>query len=69
MRAKPEKFADHCTQAKLFFKSQTSVEQAQIAATFRFERYKPGVKVMGEAVKHHVKKGQTSCSRKPRKAD
>jgi len=37
VRAKPEKFADHYTQAKLFFESQTPVEQAHIAAAFRFE--------------------------------
>ncbi|KQP37414.1 catalase [Pseudorhodoferax sp. Leaf274] len=37
VRAKPEKFADHYTQATLFFDSQTPVEQAHIAAAFRFE--------------------------------
>ena len=37
VRGKPEKFADHFTQAALFFESQTPVEQAHIAAAFRFE--------------------------------
>ncbi|WP_090141947.1 catalase [Limnohabitans sp. DM1] len=37
VRGKPEKFADHYTQAKLFYNSQTPVEQAHIAAAFRFE--------------------------------
>lgn len=37
VRGKPEKFADHYTQARLFFESQTPVEQAHIAAAFRFE--------------------------------
>ncbi|MBA2674285.1 MAG: catalase [Ramlibacter sp.] len=37
VRAKPEKFADHYTQATLFFDSQTAAEQAHIAAAFRFE--------------------------------
>lgn len=37
VRAKPEKFADHYTQARLFFESQTPAEQAHIAAAFRFE--------------------------------
>lgn len=37
VRAKPEKFADHHTQATLFYDSQTPVEQAHIAAAFRFE--------------------------------
>lgn len=37
VRAKPEKFADHYTQARLFYESQTPPEQAHIAAAFRFE--------------------------------
>ncbi|MDB5889201.1 MAG: Catalase [Polaromonas sp.] len=37
VRGKPEKFADHYTQATLFFDSQTPAEQAHIAAAFRFE--------------------------------
>jgi len=37
LRGKPEKFADHYTQATLFYESQTPVEQAHIAAAFRFE--------------------------------
>ncbi len=37
LRGKPEKFAEHYNQATLFFDSQTSVEQAHIAAAFRFE--------------------------------
>ncbi len=37
LRGKPEKFADHYTQATLFYDSQTPVEQAHIAAAFRFE--------------------------------
>ena len=37
VRGKPELFADHYSQATLFFHSQTPVEQAHIAAAFRFE--------------------------------
>ncbi len=37
LRGSPEKFADHYTQATLFYDSQTAVEQAHIAAAFRFE--------------------------------
>ncbi|MBC7445942.1 MAG: hypothetical protein H7273_10820 [Polaromonas sp.] len=37
MRGKPGKFADHCTQATLFYNSQILVEKAHIAAAFRFE--------------------------------
>ncbi len=48
VRAKPEKFADHYTQAKLFFDSQTTVEQAHIAAAFRFELSKVTVPAIRE---------------------
>ncbi len=37
VRAKPEKFADHYTQATLFYRSQLPVEQAHIARALRFE--------------------------------
>ncbi len=37
VRGKPELFADHSSQARLFFHSQSPVEQAHIAAAFRFE--------------------------------
>ncbi|MFN3437162.1 MAG: catalase [Acidovorax sp.] len=48
VRAKPEKFADHYTQATLFFKSQSPVEQAHIAAAFRFELSKVTVPAIRE---------------------
>lgn len=37
VRGKPEKFADHYTQALLFWNSQTAVEKAHIINAFRFE--------------------------------
>ena len=37
VRGKPEKFADHYTQATLFFESQSKVEQEHIVRAFRFE--------------------------------
>ena len=37
VRGKPEKFLDHYTQARLFFESQSPVEQDHIAGGFRFE--------------------------------
>jgi catalase len=37
LRGKPEKFAEHYEQARLFYESQSPVEQAHIAAAFRFE--------------------------------
>ncbi|HZV65331.1 MAG TPA: catalase [Telluria sp.] len=37
VRGKPELFADHYSQARLFWNSQSPAEQAHIAAAFRFE--------------------------------
>jgi catalase len=37
IRGKPEKFAEHYEQARLFYVSQSPIEQAHIAAAFRFE--------------------------------
>ena len=37
MRGKPEKFAEHYTQATLFWNSQTRLEKAHIVRAFRFE--------------------------------
>ena len=37
VRGKPEKFADHYSQAQLFFRSQTLAEKRHIIAAFRFE--------------------------------
>jgi catalase len=47
LRGKPEKFADHYTQATLFWNSQTPTEQAHIVDAFRFELGKvqtPGIR-------------------------
>ena len=48
VRIKPEKFADHYTQARLFFNSQTTVEQAHIGNAFRFELSKVTVPAIRE---------------------
>ena len=48
VRGKPEKFAEHYAQAKLFFESQTEVEKAHIKGAFRFELSKltvPAIRV------------------------
>lgn len=50
VRGKPEKFAEHFTQATLFFDSQTAVEKAHIAAAFRFELSMVGVPAIRERV-------------------
>ncbi len=48
MRGKPEKFAEHYSQAKLFLDSQTPVEKAHIIAAFRFELSKLTVPAIRE---------------------
>ncbi len=48
VRAKPEKFADHYTQATLFYESQTPAEQAHIVNAFRFELSKVTVPAIRE---------------------
>ncbi|WP_343628281.1 catalase [Roseateles sp.] len=48
VRAKPELFAEHYNQARLFYESQTPPEQAHIAAAFRFELSKVTVPAIRE---------------------
>ena len=48
VRGKPEKFADHYTQATLFYNSQTAVEKAHIVGGFRFELSKLTVPAIRE---------------------
>jgi catalase len=48
VRGKPEKFADHYTQATLFFRSQTEIEKAHIVRAFRFELTKVTVPAIRE---------------------
>jgi catalase len=50
VRGKPEKFADHYTQATLFFDSQTEVERAHIVRGFRFELTKVQVPAIRKRV-------------------
>jgi catalase len=50
VRGKPERFADHYTQAKLFYDSQSPVEQAHILRGFRFELTKVQVPAVRERV-------------------
>jgi catalase len=48
VRGRPEKFAEHYAQAKLFFESQTAVEKVHIRGAFRFELSKltvPAIRV------------------------
>ncbi len=50
VRGKPEKFADHYTQAALFYNSQSPVEKAHIVRAFRFELTKVQVGAIRERV-------------------
>jgi catalase len=50
VRGKPEKFADHYTQATLFYNSQTPIEKAHILRGFRFELTKVRVPAIRERV-------------------
>src|SRR3954452_12785049 len=50
VRGKPEKFADHYTQATLFYESQSEVEKAHIIRAFRFELTKVQTPAMRERV-------------------
>jgi catalase len=50
VRGKPEKFADHYTQAALFYNSQTPLEQAHIVRAFRFELTRVQVPAIRERV-------------------
>jgi catalase len=50
VRGKPEKFADHYTQAALFYNSQSAVEKAHILRGFRFELTKVQVPAVRERV-------------------
>jgi catalase len=50
VRGKPERFADHYTQARLFYDSQTPVEQAHIERAFRFELTRVQTRAVRERV-------------------
>jgi catalase len=50
VRGKPEKFADHYSQAALFYNSQTPIEQAHIVRAYRFELTKVQVPAIRERV-------------------
>lgn len=54
LRIRPESFADHYTQARLFFRSQTDVEQDHIAAALIFELSKVETPAVRERVTSHL---------------
>lgn len=64
VRAKPEKFADHYTQARLFYESQTPVEQCHIANAFRFELSKVTVPAVRERMVASLRNASEELARK-----
>jgi catalase len=50
VRGKPERFADHYTQATLFYNSQSAIEKAHILRGFRFELTKVQVPAIRQRV-------------------
>jgi catalase len=64
VRAKPEKFADHYTQARLFYESQTPVEQSHIANAFRFELSKLTVPAIRERMVASLRNASEELAKK-----
>ncbi|MEJ2788640.1 MULTISPECIES: catalase [unclassified Pseudoxanthomonas] len=54
-RVRPESFADHYSQARLFFRSQTAPEQAHMAAALVFELSKVETPHVREAIVGHLR--------------
>ena len=50
LRGKPEKFADHVSQAQLFWRSQSPVEKRHIISAYRFELTRVSVPAIRERV-------------------
>ena len=53
-RIRPESFADHYSQARQFFRSQSAVEQAHIASALVFELSKVETETLREAMVGHM---------------
>ena len=61
-RIRAESFADHYSQARLFYRSQTDIEQAHMAAALVFELSKVQTEAVRErVVGQDVYKRQASC--------
>ena len=64
VRGKPEAFADHYTQATLFYDSQSPAEQAHIAAAFRFELSKVTVPAIRQRMVASLRNASESLAAK-----
>ncbi|MBP9928096.1 MAG: catalase [Rhodoferax sp.] len=62
VRGKPGKFAEHYAQAALFYESQSPVEQAHIAAAFRFELSKVTVPAIRERMVSSLRNASESLA-------
>ena len=54
VRARPESFADHYSQARMFFESQTETEQNHLVAALVFELSKVQSKIVRDAMLGHL---------------
>ena len=54
LRLRPESFADHHSQARLFWASQTDIERTHIVAAFRFELSKVDTPAVRERMVGHL---------------
>ncbi len=54
-RIRPGSFADHYSQARMFYRSQSAVEQAHMAAAYTFELSKVGTPHVREAIVGHLR--------------
>ncbi|SFK96082.1 catalase [Lysobacter sp. cf310] len=63
-RVRPESFADHYSQARQFYRSQTEYEQAHMASALVFELSKVGTAHVREAVVGHLRHIDTALARR-----
>lgn len=63
-RIRPESFADHYSQARLFFRSQTAFEQAHMASALVFELSKVETPHVREAVVGHLRHVDEALARR-----
>ncbi|MCW4473127.1 catalase [Xanthomonas sp. H13-6] len=63
-RVRPESFADHYSQARLFFRSQSAPEQAHIASALVFELSKVETAHVREAIVGHLRHIDESLARR-----
>lgn len=63
-RLRPESFADHYSQARLFYRSQTEIERAHIVSAFVFELSKVETAHVREAIVGHLRNVDADLARR-----